>query len=627
MRKFIFIFAFATACVIAHAQTDSLKSRTLDEVVVTATRFPKSVSETGKVLTVIDETQLRQSAGKDLSQVLNEQAGIIVNGANSNPGKDKAVYLRGAASKYTLILLDGIPLNDPSGVDGGAYDLRMLPINQIERIEILKGSQSTLYGSDAIAGVINIITKRSGEKSFGGSASVSYGSYNTLRTSAVVAGKTNGIDYNIGYSHFDTDGISEAKDATGSGNFDKDGVTQNSFQANLGFKLNEALHVKPFFRYNTFFGNFDDGSYQDSKTNFSRSELLNTGLSANYQLPKGSITALYGYTNSSRNYTYSFGSYNYNGKFQNADVFWNSNVSDHIQLLAGLNHQNWKMLDTTAVEKNPVITITSPYASLFFKNINGFSMELGARHNIHSKYGNNFTWSFNPSYWFARSVKLFFNYSTGFKAPMLNQLYGQYGANPDLKPEKSETAEVGAQFVSSNKSFDARATFFTRSIDDVIIYNSQFQYVNFDQQSDYGFEFEPSYHLNKLTIKAFYAFVDGKVKTKTATGADTTYNNLIRRPKNSLGVTIGYQFNTNLFASVGLKTFGQRNDQYYDASFSLQHTVLQAYQLLDVYAEYKFKTRFRFFVDGKNLLNQDYMEVAGYNTLKANVNVGVVANF
>lgn len=627
MRKFIFILAFANALTMANAQTDSLKSKTLDEVVVTATKFPKSLSETGKVLTVIDETQLKQSAGKDLSQVLNEQAGIVVNGANSNPGKDKAVYLRGAASKYTLILLDGVPLNDPSGIDGGAYDLRMLPVNQIDRIEILKGSQSTLYGSDAIAGVINIITRRSGNKSFGGSGSLSYGSYNTLRASATVAGNTNGIDYNIGYSHIDTDGVSEAKDESGNGSFDKDGVTQNSFQANLGFKLNDAFHIKPFFRYNTFFGNFDDGSYQDSKLNFSRSELLNTGLSANYQLRNGSVTALYGYTHSSRNYTYSFGSYDYKGKFQNADLFWNSNLSEHIQLLAGVNHQNWKMLDTTSVEKDPVITITSPYVSFFLKNINGFSMELGARHNIHSKYGNNFTWSFNPSYWIAQKAKLFFNYSTGFKAPMLNQLYGQYGANPDLKPEKSETVEGGVQFVSSNKNFDTRAVFFTRTIDNVIIYNSQFQYVNFNQQSDYGLEIEPSYRLNKLTVKAFYAFVDGKVKTKTVAGTDTTYNNLIRRPKNSFGVTIGYQFSSNFFASIGLKTFGQRNDQYYDASFTLQNTVLQSYQLLDVYAEYKFKSRFRFFVDGKNLLNQDYMEVAGYNTLKANVNFGVIASF
>jgi vitamin B12 transporter len=149
------------------AQQDSLNTRQLDEVVISATKFPKSKSETGKVLTVIDQDQIKRSTGKDITQLLNEQVGLVVSGSNSNPGKDKSVYLQGAKNEYTLILLDGIPLNDPSSVSGGAYDLRLISLDQVERIEILKGSQSTLYGSDAIAGVINIITKRGGDKPAG----------------------------------------------------------------------------------------------------------------------------------------------------------------------------------------------------------------------------------------------------------------------------------------------------------------------------------------------------------------------------------------------------------------------------------------------------------------------------
>ena len=129
----------------------------LDEAVVTANKYPNKTSLTGKVVTIITREQLEKSSGKDLSQLLTEQAGIFISGANSNAGKDKSVYLRGGYVSHTLITIDGIPVYDPSGI-GGNFDIRNLAISNIERIEILKGSQSTLYGSDAIDGVINIIT-------------------------------------------------------------------------------------------------------------------------------------------------------------------------------------------------------------------------------------------------------------------------------------------------------------------------------------------------------------------------------------------------------------------------------------------------------------------------------------
>jgi vitamin B12 transporter len=201
------------------SQQDSLRTTQLSEVVITASKFPKSKNETGKVLTVIDAEELSRAGGKDLAQILNEQVGLVINGANSNAGKDKSVYLRGAKSEYTLILIDGIPLADPSSVSGGAYDLRLLSLDQVERIEIMKGSQSTLYGTDAMAGVINIITKTQSEKPITTNASIAYGTYNTLQTTAGVAGNVQDVNYRIGYSRFSTDGISEARES-GPNNFD-----------------------------------------------------------------------------------------------------------------------------------------------------------------------------------------------------------------------------------------------------------------------------------------------------------------------------------------------------------------------------------------------------------------------
>ena len=132
-----------------------------------------------------------------------------------------------------MIAIDGVPVYDPSGI-GSNFDIRNLSVDQIERIEILKGSQSTLYGSDAIAGVINIITKKVGVKSFSGNGLLSYGSNNSIRANAGINGKKGIIDYDLAYSLFDTKGINEA--ISTSANADKDAYQQNSLQAGIGIQ-------------------------------------------------------------------------------------------------------------------------------------------------------------------------------------------------------------------------------------------------------------------------------------------------------------------------------------------------------------------------------------------------------
>src|SRR5215212_1537953 len=225
MRKIFAVAAlFISSQLVAHTagQQQNDSSKTLDKVVITATKYPTKQSNTGKSVSVVTREQIEQSAGKDLAQVLNEQAGLTVSGSYSSPGKDKSIFFRGASSNYTLLLLDGIPLNDPSGT-GGTFDIRLIPLEQIERIEILKGSQSTLYGSNAIAGVINIISKKPINSYIAGNGLLSYGSYNSFKGNANLSRKTKVLEYNLNYEYFDNKGITEAKDPTGNANFDKDG--------------------------------------------------------------------------------------------------------------------------------------------------------------------------------------------------------------------------------------------------------------------------------------------------------------------------------------------------------------------------------------------------------------------
>ena len=184
--KIIAAFLMLSAAA-SHAQ-DSAK--TLNEVIVTATKTPIKQSETGKVVNVITQEQLQKSFGKSLGEVLNQQPGMIINGADNNLGTNQTVYTRGAAAGNTLIMLDGVPLNDASGISS-EFDLNNFALDNIERIEILKGAQSTLYGSDAVAGVINIISKKGGNKPFNFNADFSAGSYDTYKGAVSISG-TNG---------------------------------------------------------------------------------------------------------------------------------------------------------------------------------------------------------------------------------------------------------------------------------------------------------------------------------------------------------------------------------------------------------------------------------------------------
>ncbi len=155
-------------------------TKLLNEVVLTSNKYPKKQSETGKVVTVITRQQLEKSSGKTLGEVLNTTVGTTIIGANNNLGTNQTVSIRGASAGNVLILVDGVPVNDPSVITN-YFDLNFFTIDQIERIEILKGGQSVLYGSDAVAGVINIISKKAGGKPCNLSAGITSGSYDTWK--------------------------------------------------------------------------------------------------------------------------------------------------------------------------------------------------------------------------------------------------------------------------------------------------------------------------------------------------------------------------------------------------------------------------------------------------------------
>lgn len=589
----------------------------LNEVVISTTKNEQKQSQTGKVVSIISREELERSAGKNLAELLNQQAGINVVGAGSNYGKDKSVFFRGAGSAYTVILIDGILVSDPSSA--GAFDLRMLAIDQIDHIEILRGGQSTLYGSDAVAGVINIITKKNGVKGNNVYGVASAGSYNSYKGTIGLSSKVDAVTYNVSYSHFRTDGISEAANPGNAQVFDKDGTKQDAVNANFSIQLDKRLSVNPFLRY--FAGKFDyDNDAFSDAGNKSTSQHFNGGLNAQYQLNKGKITLNYSHENTSRQYISMYGG-RYNGRMDWVDLFYNQNLGEKVNVLVGLDNRATAVTYYGASLNKPSTNLFSTYASVFLHDLSIFNLEVGGRYNKHNKYGENYTYAITPSLNIIKEVKLFGTVSSAFRAPTLDMLFGQYGANLNLKPEKATNYEAGASFNFLNEKLNLRAVAFKRKMKDAIIYGGT-GYINQDQQNDRGFEIEPSVKFSKFTVGGYYAYVEGK-----QTSGTKVTDFLLRRPKNTFGVNAGVQATANLFLSANFKFTGER----FDSDFSTYPAVtklLDSYKLLDFYAEYAFaKKRVKIFADLKNLTDEKYTEIIGYSTFGFNMNAGVSFNF
>ena len=608
--------------------------RSLNEVVVTASRSPRKQSEIGKVVRVITSEQLNKSQGRSLPELLNNVAGLTVGGNGNNPGDVKSVYLRGTSSANTLILIDGIPVNDASNISG-EFEIGNIAIDQIERIEIMKGGNSTLYGSDAVAGVINIITKQGSGKP---SANILFtgGTYKTFKEAVGASAQIKKTAIAFNASNLDSKGFSTAarRSTSSSTPFDRDDFHQKSAGLNIRQFLTSRWSVKGNLQYNLNEAALDNGAFEDADNYIYNKTAVLIGLGNRFVFNKGNLNVNLSQNNVSNKYDNNEAITNNKGRITHAEAILNYPIAEFIDLTGGGTVKHMRTSQKSPYgELSPDSannTIGSLFSSLFFKTNGGFRAELGGRFNNHSEYGNNFTYTVNPSFVIKDRYKIFVNISSAYKVPSLYQLYSQYG-NLSLKPETSRTYEAGFDLDIIQNKLNVNFSYFDRSIHDVIDFGQispgRFGYINQNKQKDNGFEAELSLKpVSWFDLTAFYAYVDGEVTTP----AKTEYN-LFRRPKNTVGATAGVKLGDKIDLSLIYKWSDKRKERYYDASIppfgATVNADLDPYQLIDTYIQYRPYSKLILFADVKNLLDKDYIEFMGYNTKGINFNAGLKLEF
>ena len=610
---------------------DTLRKRvaasiSLEDVIVTANKLEQKQNSTGKVITVINAAALQANAGRTIAQILNEQAGLYLPGSLSNAGTVPSIYMRGASSGRTLILIDGMPVGDPSMISN-EFDLNLVPLNLIERIEILKGAQSTLYGSDAIGGVINIITKNKSIPNFSGD--ISAGSYGTRKINAQHSSTIGKLNYAIGLGNETAKGFSSATDVTGKNNFDNDGYKNNNWFANINYAFNQNWNLKASTHQTSYNADIDYGAFKDDKDERFHNATKLTGLILKYKKEKTIFQFQYQlstqdrqYKNDSLDKTYTiFEDNQYAGKSHFADAFFSKSISKNIQWIGGVDfrygsyHQTYTSFSKWGPYndnfKDTFQYQTALYTSLLMNDAsNKWLLELGGRMNKHNRYGSNQTFTISPSYKLSSEIRFMASASTGYKAPSLYQL----SYNEDLKPEQSFNTEIGGEY-KTNTVF-ARAVYYNRTIDNGIDYNYiDNNFFNYIRQKVNGTELELNWKANeKNNISFNYTLMNGQETNQNrVTTSDTiTYNYLLKRPKNTAGIQWSFEPSSKLNVSIAARYISKRYDV---GGYAAADVGLKSYTLLNAHIQYKFSKHLVIYADAQNIGNVAFQEINGYNAM------------
>ena len=585
---------------LAYADSDDTP---LEIRVVTGTRIEQPLQKSLSHTTVITHQDIEQSQAVDVPSVLRNLAGVEFY-QSGGVGKQSSLFLRGTNSSHVLILLDGVRINSATT---GATAIDQLMLDQVDHIEVVRGNASSLYGSEAIGGVIQIFTRQGrGEPAL--NASTGIGSHNTQRAAAGFGGEVDNTAFNVQVSRFRTDGISAINPSiVPTVNPDSDGYDNTSLSGSVRhqFSADNSLAASVFqsqgnVQFDNAFGLPTD--INTSKATLSKFSLisenrLSDSWQSKLQLAQGVDETL--------NYLNGMPDVGLGAQFKTTSnqVTWQNTVqiSHDDVVLIGLENLNQQVASDTAYTKTArkVDALFAGYTG----NYGAHQIQANIRQDRYSDFGNANTGLLGYGYALSDAWRATASISTAFKAPTFNDLYGPpgFGSNPGLRPERSFNNEIGLHFSAREQHVDA--VYFDNRIRDLIAADNTFTLQNLKTARSNGIEISYAGQFGDTGVKAALTAQDPR---DTQTGLA-----LLRRARSfaDMGVTqrlggwkVGGEWQySGTREDIDINTFAR--------------TTLDSYSVVNLTASHDLSRQLKLSLRAENLFNRDYVLAHGYNTL------------
>ncbi len=609
MKTFKLLVTTAALVFATAAQAES-------EIVVTALRTPTSIENTGTQVTIMDSNEITNRQTSTIAELLATLPGITID-RSGNTGSVSSVRIRGAESAQTLVLLDGVRMNDVSHPAAG-FDFGSLVTGNIDRIEVLRGPSSVLWGSQAVGGVVSLTTRNPSEN-LTSKVRGEYGYANTVRTYADLSDTIGRVSYLVGGGHERSDGISAA--ANGS---ERDGFKANA--ANAKFLVRLADNVTVDLRSNYLetrfsFDGFPAPRYVLADTGeYSKTDSLSgyAGINASFFDGKFKNRASHSRVKLNR----------YNYETNNTENFRSAGINERFEYQGTVDLGSNKAIFGYEHEANDFETkynysgfrggnqatanIDSIYAQIATKPLTNLSVNAGARRDWHSGYGNETTFGADAVYALGNTT-LRASYGEGFKAPTLYQLYGDYG-NDDLLAETAKGFDVGVTH-KFNEQFDVTANYFKRNTNNQIDFDlGTYTYSNLGTTSAQGAEVIATIvPLTNLAVSANYTYTESTDKN---TGLD-----LPRRPRHTTSIRSDYTWTNGLATGATIRYVGKAWEN------AANTNKINSYVLVDATVRYPLTASLELTGRVENVFNESYETAKGYGTYPRAGYIGIRAKY